>query len=194
MIALGFILLVLAAYLLGRAVASSGPEVAAQPPSTTVTAPPTGTTQTVPTTTPSPTKLPVTTTTGIPTTATTTTTAAALPHGLFCRDLKGRGYTYAEALAYWKAEGSPDRMDADRNGIPCETVYPAAEIAADPAAPASTTTAAAKATTDPDAERAALIALYNATGGPAWTGRRCLFPSPECHHRQQCIYRQRLHP
>jgi len=30
---------------------------------------------------------------------------------------------------YWVREGAPERMDADGNGIPCETVYDAAEIA-----------------------------------------------------------------
>ena len=48
--------------------------------------------------------------------------------GLFCRDLYNRGASYADAVAYWFSEGAPDRMDADRNGIPCETVYPASAI------------------------------------------------------------------
>jgi hypothetical protein len=26
---------------------------------------------------------------------------------------------------YWSLEGEPDRMDADLNGIPCETLYDA---------------------------------------------------------------------
>ena len=43
--------------------------------------------------------------------------------GLFCRDLANMGYTAWEAIPYWLAEGAPDRMDADRNGIPCETVF-----------------------------------------------------------------------
>jgi hypothetical protein len=30
------------------------------------------------------------------------------------------GYDYTAAVSYWTSEGSPDRMDADRNGIPCE--------------------------------------------------------------------------
>jgi hypothetical protein len=33
-------------------------------------------------------------------------------------------------VAYWYDEGLPDRMDADGNGIPCETVYPAAVVQA----------------------------------------------------------------
>jgi hypothetical protein len=48
--------------------------------------------------------------------------------GLFCRDLAEWGYSYADAIAYWLLEGAPDRMDADRNGIPCETVYPIEDI------------------------------------------------------------------
>lgn len=55
---------------------------------------------------------------------------AALPSGLFCRDLNRRGYLFAAALAYWVREGAPARMDADRNRLPCETVYPWAEIEA----------------------------------------------------------------
>ncbi|MDJ0952587.1 MAG: DUF3160 domain-containing protein [Acidimicrobiia bacterium] len=47
-----------------------------------------------------------------------------LETGLFCRDLAGMGYGFTEAAAYWLAEGAPDRMDADRDGIPCETVFP----------------------------------------------------------------------
>ena len=51
-----------------------------------------------------------------------------LPSGLFCRDLNARDVSYADAVAYWWEEGAPDRMDAERNGIPCETVYPDYEI------------------------------------------------------------------
>jgi hypothetical protein len=52
-----------------------------------------------------------------------------IPRDKFCRDLFPL-FTYADAYEYWEWEGRPDRMDADRNGIPCETVYPAEEIAA----------------------------------------------------------------
>lgn len=48
--------------------------------------------------------------------------------GLSCMELRRRGHSYGEALAYWKYEGYPARMDADNNGIPCETVYPASEV------------------------------------------------------------------
>jgi hypothetical protein len=51
-----------------------------------------------------------------------------LAGGLFCRDLMAMGYTYTEAVIYWWLEGVPDRMDADRNGIPCETVYPRGDV------------------------------------------------------------------
>jgi len=47
-----------------------------------------------------------------------------LETGLFCRDIAAMGYGFSEAVAYWMAEGAPDRMDADRDGIPCETIYP----------------------------------------------------------------------
>ena len=66
--------------------------------------------------------------------ASRSTTTATLPPidkveaGLFCRDLAALGYGYVEAVAYWIEEGSPDRMDADRNGIPCETIYSSSEV------------------------------------------------------------------
>jgi hypothetical protein len=63
------------------------------------------------------------------------------PGGLFCRDLRepppgwnglpdSDHLTYGLAVYYWLSEGRPDRMDADRDGTPCETVYPAQEVAA----------------------------------------------------------------
>lgn len=55
---------------------------------------------------------------------------AGVPSGLLCRDLLARGRTYPQAVAYWYAEGAPPRMDEDRNGIPCETVYSAASVRA----------------------------------------------------------------
>jgi len=50
--------------------------------------------------------------------------ATGLESGLFCRDLALMGFGFTGAVAYWLADGAPDRMDADQNGIPCETVYP----------------------------------------------------------------------
>ncbi len=60
----------------------------------------------------------------------------AAPHGLYCRDLLsgdpnacpftqlGTFTTthYFWSLVYWSLEGEPDGMDADPNGIPCETL------------------------------------------------------------------------
>jgi hypothetical protein len=51
-----------------------------------------------------------------------------LPSGLFCRDLKARGYSYDDAVWYWYIEGQTNRMDASSNGIPCQTVYPRAAV------------------------------------------------------------------
>jgi hypothetical protein len=51
-----------------------------------------------------------------------------LPGGLFCRDLKARGYSYVAAVEYWRGQGQPNQMDADRNGIPCETVYARSDV------------------------------------------------------------------
>ena len=48
--------------------------------------------------------------------------------GQLCRDLAASGYRFSDALAYWFMEGAPDRMDADGNGVPCETVYDEMEI------------------------------------------------------------------
>lgn len=50
------------------------------------------------------------------------------PADLLCRDLNARGLDYATAVAYWLRGGTPDRMDADGNGIPCETVYPTGDV------------------------------------------------------------------
>lgn len=52
----------------------------------------------------------------------------SLRSGYYCRDLKRLGYSYGEALSYWRYWDEPDNMDADLNGIPCETVYTAAEV------------------------------------------------------------------
>jgi len=78
-----------------------------------------------------------------PTTDAASTTRAGvedLPAGWFCRDVSAAGYTYAEAVSYWIREGSPDRMDADRNGIPCETVYRTSDVLAYWGDPLPTTT------------------------------------------------------
>jgi hypothetical protein len=66
----------------------------------------------------------------LPMTGPTVSTVPSSSHHarVFCGDLSAAGYRFSEALAYWVAEGTPDRMDADRDGIPCETVYAAEEI------------------------------------------------------------------
>jgi len=53
-----------------------------------------------------------------------------LPEDLYCRDLKALGYQYPEAALYWSILDMPTRMDADDNGIPCETVYSSGEVVA----------------------------------------------------------------
>jgi hypothetical protein len=58
------------------------------------------------------------------------------PQGFFCRDLaddETAGFfttccgtpdgDYFRALLYWCMQGMPDRMDADEDGIPCETLF-----------------------------------------------------------------------
>lgn len=66
--------------------------------------------------------------------------------GLMCRDLMAEEYAgetypfsgvgrpeesaFFWSLVYWSLEGEPDRMDADRNGIPCETLHPTDMVAA----------------------------------------------------------------
>lgn len=92
----------------------------------------------VKTTTSTSTTEPETTTTEPPATTESPTTAAPIPaplgdvrqasEGLFCRDLEAQGYSYAAAVDYWRVWGQPNRMDADRNGIPCETVYPRSDV------------------------------------------------------------------
>lgn len=59
-----------------------------------------------------------------------------VPKGLFCRDLLSSGTdafpfsgqgdgrpAFFWSLVYWSLEGEPERMDADLDGIPCETLY-----------------------------------------------------------------------
>jgi hypothetical protein len=98
---------------------------------TTTTVPTVGATAASATTAPSPPPSTVTTSTTTTTSTVTSTTLAAvtdLAGGLFCRDVADLGFGYTDAVMYWVAEGEPDRMDADRNGIPCETVYSRAEV------------------------------------------------------------------
>ena len=78
-----------------------------------------------------------TTTTAAPTTAapatavpTTLGDVRSQPAGLFCRDLRAMGFSYPAAVDYWRVQGQPERLDADRDGIPCETVYPTSDVVA----------------------------------------------------------------
>lgn len=48
---------------------------------------------------------------------------------------KSFGLAYPSLVNYWMAAGSPESMDDDRNGIPCETVYPADVVARTVASP-----------------------------------------------------------
>jgi len=71
---------------------------------------------------------PVSTTRPLETTTTVRPGIDEVGPSLFCRDLASAGYGYREAVEYWRDEGSPLRMDADRNGVPCETVYSVEEV------------------------------------------------------------------
>ena len=56
----------------------------------------------------------------------------AVGGGNLCRDLMTSerfSADYFSVVAYWFLEGQPDRMDADRDGIPCETVFGLWDIA-----------------------------------------------------------------
>jgi hypothetical protein len=98
--------------------------------SSSVTLAPTTTTSIAAATTPATTVPSPTTTTTVITTTSTLTPVTDLEPGLFCRDLRSLDYSYTEAVHYWAVEGRPDRMDADGNGIPCETVYPEGDVVA----------------------------------------------------------------
>jgi hypothetical protein len=109
---------VVGAFLLGRGGSGDDEEAAT-----------TTSTESTPTTTSS-------TTTAPPPPSTTTTVpppsgpgdVRAEPAGLFCRDLAARGYSYSASVTYWQGTGQPTQMDADRDGIPCETVYPVSDV------------------------------------------------------------------
>jgi hypothetical protein len=53
---------------------------------------------------------------------------ADLPEGQLCRDLQDRGLTAQDAVDYWFLWQQPTAMDADANGVPCETVFPDAAV------------------------------------------------------------------
>jgi hypothetical protein len=45
------------------------------------------------------------------------------PDGLRCADLQSLGYGAKDSVDYWFLWGAPPLMDADADGIPCETVF-----------------------------------------------------------------------
>jgi hypothetical protein len=47
----------------------------------------------------------------------------ALPDGLRCADLRALGWGPKQAVDYWFFWNAPALMDADSNGVPCETVW-----------------------------------------------------------------------
>jgi hypothetical protein len=67
---------------------------------------------------------------------------AATPSGLSCADLRGGAAPFPFdvsttdevgaifwSIVYWNLEGRPARMDADLDGVPCETLYPDGAVA-----------------------------------------------------------------
>lgn len=56
-----------------------------------------------------------------------TTGAVSVPTyvepGDYCAWLADNGYSFGQAQATYYSLGSPDHMDADKNGVPCETRY-----------------------------------------------------------------------
>jgi hypothetical protein len=51
------------------------------------------------------------------------------PAAAMCREIAHAGDPYFYAVLYWYAEDRPSRRDANGNGMPCETVCSASEIA-----------------------------------------------------------------
>jgi hypothetical protein len=69
-----------------------------------------------------------TTTTEVATTEATTvrpatTQSIKLVVGKYCAAMKAAGWSFDKARAYYEDHGEPAHMDADGDGIPCETVY-----------------------------------------------------------------------
>jgi hypothetical protein len=135
---LAAVALVAGAFVLGRG-GDDPDEIAADDTTTTDADPARSTTTTTTTTTTPPTTAKQAPSTNAPPKAAPAPAPSAaagpgdvrtLGGGLFCRDLAAQGYSYAAAVDYWRSQGQPDRMDADLNGIPCETVYPRAAVVA----------------------------------------------------------------
>jgi excalibur calcium-binding domain-containing protein len=70
-----------------------------------------------------PTQAPVTTP---PATTPTRRPGLKLVVGRYCAIMHAAGWSYERAAAYYEDHGRPAHMDADSDGIPCETVYPEA--------------------------------------------------------------------
>lgn len=49
--------------------------------------------------------------------------AASIPESYPCRTLAGSGLSYADAEATFNYHGQPTSMDADQDGVACETAY-----------------------------------------------------------------------
>lgn len=49
---------------------------------------------------------------------------------MVCQELADQGQTYWQIVGRWLQEGNPVAMDADMNGIPCESAYPKDDIEA----------------------------------------------------------------
>jgi hypothetical protein len=83
-----------------------------------------------------------TTTAQATTTRPATTRPIKLVVGKYCAAMRAAGWSFEEARAYYEDHGQPAHMDADGDGIPCETVYgevggpaPAPQQDCDPAYP-----------------------------------------------------------
>lgn len=126
-VGLAIVLLVVVVVVLREDRERADSEVTASEGSTPTAAPSPSATST-PSTPGTPTVEPVEQPSATPTTE--TPDVRTLPAGLFCRDLDAQGYSYAAAVEYWRVHGQPNRMDADSNGIPCETVYPEQDVEA----------------------------------------------------------------
>lgn len=92
-----------------------------------------------PATTTAPTTTPTTTATTRAPPKPTTTRLVLLP-GKYCATMRAAGWSFEQARAYYNDHGQPAHMDADGDGIPCETVYgevggPAPRQDCDPAYP-----------------------------------------------------------
>jgi hypothetical protein len=88
-----------------------------------------GQAQPLPTVAPATTEATTTTEAATTTTEVATTTRPAttrpikLVVGKYCAAMQAAGWSFEEARAYYEDHGHPAHMDADGDGIPCETVY-----------------------------------------------------------------------